>query len=683
MRELVLATVAVAALWWPGRIAGLLDGAPLTGQVEAILLGFVAPALWWFHRSFFRSRAAQVGVAAIVILKIAAAFPAQEGWCVRFDPHRPIVRDSTGRPHSWDVRADWRSPNPSCSAVMTTPYTTFKEFPAWFFNLPPIDNNLPSFEDRPPGATTDLTVVGFINATDSGLLEIVTGPGMAMTLVVDGQPADHPNELSHRVQLTAGIHFVQASGTLTENHWQFMPSWNRALFGSSGFPTATLARPGTIDRPLMRRALGWLTTLVILAFVLAWVGSAFLAWSTRPIIAWTVVASVVLGYVAPRAGNQFVTSSLAGWSIASLALAAFIPIAPNARKLRTVFVLIGVPWLVFVAVGAIDHAGRFSLYAGGDDMWTYQRFAYRVYLQGYWLEGGQATFWFQPLYRWISGGLHMLFGDSSIGEYLWDGASLLAAALFAHEACARVAGFRWGLAAATLSLVLFMNGTGWEHFGIGLSENAATGLMYMAALTAISTERMPGTIAAGILATLSFYTRLNNLPMALAIAAFATSWRRAAAILGTVATGVFLFALRTWYYTGVFSVFHGTQFGNLAVWQAGLPFVENVSRMFGSAWMVLAMSDPPVLKWYAVPLFAAVLVSIAVLARVSWLRALPISLAIFFLAGWSGSLVARGTAYSGRFSTIMIGAACAVCVSAAAVLLTHFLPRFGHRTAGS
>ena len=47
-------------------------------------------------------------------------------------------------------------------------------------------------------------------------------------------------------------------------------------------------------------------------------------------------------------------------------------------------------------------------------------------MQGYWLEGGEKTFWFQPLYRWITGALHLVFGDSSVGEVYWDAACLLA-----------------------------------------------------------------------------------------------------------------------------------------------------------------------------------------------------------------------------------------------------------------
>jgi len=679
--------VAVAALWWPSHVSGPLDGAPLDGLLEAIALGLIAPALWWFHAGFFNRRVARIGLAALVLLKVSGAFLAQEGWCVRFDPPKPIVRGTNARPHSWDVRADWLAANPSCSAVMTSGYAEFKRFPVWFFNLPPTDDNLPAPEDRPPGATLGMTVVGFFSVNEPGLLEIVTGPGMDMTLVVDGQPADHADAQSHKIQLDPGVHFAQASGTLTGDRWRFEPSWNRALLGTSGFPLATMVRPAAIDRGAARSAIRWGTTLVIALLVLAWLASAFTAWTTPVVFAWLSVASLWLAYVAPRAGNQFVTSDLARWSVTALALAALVPAVEKLRTLRGLFVLVGIPWLAFIGVASIDHVGKFSLYAGGDDMWMFQRLSYRTYLEGYFLEGGQPTFNHQPLYRWIAGGLHILFGDSSIGEFFWDGACLLALALFAGEVTRRLAGPRWGVIAAALTLTFIIQGPGWMFFGIGLSETASAGFIYMAALTAIAAERWPSMLAAGFFATLGFYTRLNNLPIALAVAAFAVPlatearytlrparWAGgvksglAIAVTGTLIVGTLLFALRTWHYTGVFSVTYGlTQFKALSVWQSGMTWMGWARNMSDSALMVLTMNDPPRVSLYSIPMLTAAGLSIGAVLGIKGVRRLSLPLAVFFLAGCSGALIARGSAYAGRFSTILIGATGAVIVSALAM----------------
>ena len=88
--------------------------------------------------------------------------------------------------------------------------------------------------------------------------------------------------------------------------------------------------------------------------------------------------------------------------------------------------LVGVPWLAYVVVLAVPFIGYWRLYEYGNDYWMYQRFGYRIVMQGYWLEGGSTTFYFQPFYRWIAGLLHAVFGDSSVGELFWDGACLLA-----------------------------------------------------------------------------------------------------------------------------------------------------------------------------------------------------------------------------------------------------------------
>jgi len=39
-------------------------------------------------------------------------------------------------------------------------------------------------------------------------------------------------------------------------------------------------------------------------------------------------------------------------------------------------------------------------------------------MEGYWLHGGEptSTFWYQPLYRWTTGVLHLVFGDASVGD---------------------------------------------------------------------------------------------------------------------------------------------------------------------------------------------------------------------------------------------------------------------------
>lgn len=683
---LLWSAFTLAVLLWPAKIPGLFDGAPLDGGIEAVAIGLVVPVLCWFYPAFFRSRLATILIVALALLRIADAQFTQGGLCVRFDPQRTIVRDSTGRPHSWDVRADWRSPDPACSAVMTTGWTEYKRFPVWFFNLPPADNNLPTADDRPPYTTLKMTVVGYLDVEEPGSLDLQVGRYTPTTMVVDGRPAEQTGEASYRIEVTPGVHLLQIDSTLHSNEWHFNTAFNQHTLGTAGFPLATINRPAARDRGVLRAMVGGSSTTVTAVLLIAWIAAALRAWGDVRTLAWAAAASAWLALLVPGPGNAYTTTTLARWSITALGLAALLPLRQHVRTLRGAFVLIGIPWLVFAGVTAFDHVGKFSFYAGGDDQWTFQRLAYRIYLQGYWLEGGEQTFWFQPGYRWVAGAWHMVFGDSSIGEFYWDGICLAIVALFAHEAVSRAAGFKAGLIGAACVLTLVIQGPPWLYWGAGLSENAAAGFIYAAALSAMLASTWRLRVAAGVLATLGFYTRLNNLPLAFAVALFAiphdvrardlwtprawlhrVNWATAVTIAGVVAIGMALFALRTWYYTGHFSFFQGTTISVNSIYQPGMGLIDFVRRMLDSAWMVLSMNDPPRFVWYAAPLVAAVPLSLAALLSVPIVRNLPLSIVLFFLAGMSGALVARGVAYSGRFSTIVIGSATAVTIGAVAL----------------
>src|SRR4051794_3826139 len=115
--------LVIVATLWPSHLGGLLDGAPLDRFSEALLLGLIVPVLAWFNPAFLKHAAARVAIIAILLIKIGAAVAVQQqGWCIAFDPPRPMVRDSTGKPHAWDIRADWLADDPTCSAVMTDSY---------------------------------------------------------------------------------------------------------------------------------------------------------------------------------------------------------------------------------------------------------------------------------------------------------------------------------------------------------------------------------------------------------------------------------------------------------------------------------------------------------------------------------------------------------------------------------
>jgi hypothetical protein len=684
--------LAAIALWWPAHVRGPLDGAPLDRPLEALLLGLVFPALWWFHPAFLRQRLVRAAIAILLLTKVGTSFLAPAGWCVRFDPPAPIVRDSTGRPHSWDLRADWLSPNPECSAVMTRGYEEFKHFPVWFYNLPPVDDGWPSANDRPPYVVLPMSVVGFIEPSSAGVLEVQLGPAMDVNIVVDGVQAETVDPYTRRIDLNAGVHFVQISGTLTGNRWRLLPLWSGTPMGSMFFPAITLTPPSRLDG-LNGYVLRWLALVIVAILMAGWIGAALAASGHIPSIVWAVAAASCLALIGARESSNLAASPLARWSITALALSLAIPMPERLRSTRGAFLLIGVPWLAFIAAGFFVNIGRFSFYTGGEDSWTYQRYAYAIFMQEQWIRGGSATFYFQPLYRWTIGALHLLFGDSSVGEFYADGACLLAAALFSYRVVTTIAGHRWGVVGAVSVLTLVLQGPTFGFVGRGLTDISSMGLIYMSALFALNrqpdgTFRLKTAMAASSTAALAFYTRLNNFPVALSVASMAvplevparalwspmqtarrTSWFLVAGFVGTLAVALILFALHTWYYAGVFSITHGTSFGMNKTWQPDLPVAVNFQRMIEGFGVLLTLNDPPRFSLYSIPLLIAGVAAVAAIVGIKGFRELPLSVVLFFLGCVSIATVVRGIAYSGRYSTHLLGAACTLAVLVVARLV--------------
>lgn len=667
------------ALLWPARLAGPLDGVPLDTLGEAVVIGVVFPTLWWFHPRFLTTRLAHTCAIALLAWKaFMAVSVAQDGWCVRVVPARPYAKDATGAPHSWDLRADWRAADPACSAIMTRPYNDLHEFPAWFFNLPPPNESWPVPEDLPPAAAVRMTVNGFLTTGEPGVFEVDTSDGVSADVRADGRLLWRHSVEQGDVILPAGTHLVSIDAALTGNRWQFAPGWKDQHVWTAAI--ATMAKPSRLD--LMIRPWGkWVDSLLVTLLIAGWVASMLARARSVPVLLWAAGASIAMVLCARMNGGE-----VGRWLVACLSGALLIRMPQRMKNVFGAFLLIGVPWLTLIVMRSAPDAGRFRLYDWGNDFWMFQRFAYRIYMQGYWLEGGSTTFWFQPFYRWIAGALHLVFGDSSVGEFYWDGACVLVSALFAFHVAKVVAGFRWGVAAAVTTLSLFALGNPWFFVGFGLSEITSAGFIYLAAFYAMRSRhgRLSAALTAGVLATLGFYTRLNNLPMAVGVAALAVplvrpvrtifrprewasrlSWRTVAGVCGTLCAGALLFAARTWHYTGVFSLFYGTQAARLSLWQAGAPFLVMVHRIAGSVMMVLTMNDPPRFDVYALPLLAGALFAALAVLGTPGLRRLPLGLVLFALSSLAGSLVARGSAYSGRFSIHVIAVMCAVVVCAA------------------
>lgn len=673
MIGLFWAGLAAIAIIWPARLAGPLDGAPLDRPLEAIVLGLLLPWMFVAAPKLLKRRDVRLLIVALLAWKaVSGQVFTREGWCLRFTSPVPVFVDDVRVPHSWDVRADWRSDVPQCSAIMTGNYSELERFPVWFYNLPPANFRDPVRPgDRPPGATLRLDLTGYLHAPSPATLQMQSGEDMTLSATVDGLDLTH-QQLHDGVALSAGDHDVHVRGDLRRSHWSLDLRFDNASMWQSALATTT--RPGALDVRLHSLA-KYIPTAIV--FSILAIGASVMTLEA-PLSAVAGVLMCLPIALLASLGREGLTRLLPLMLVIPAGIAAW----KRQRSHLVHALVIGLPFLaIFIALGW-PRAGLFTWYSSGDDWWMFQRFSYRVFMQGHWIEGGEKAFYNQPLYRWIAGALHMVFGDSSVGELFWDAAAALTGAVFAFQLVKAAANARWAWAASLLTLVVFVLGPTWYLIGRGMSEFSSAGFLYGAALCVMRARSgsrwcIP---AAGVLASLGFYARLNNAPMALALALFAlptalpaTAWRApaqlwrrfanpvSAGVILAIAIAVQLYSLRTWYYTGVYDMFFGSSARTFSIFRRGEPVLQS---MLSSLLTMLSMQDTPQFDVRALPLFFAAAASVLALLGVWRFAKIPLSAAGFCLAGVSAGLVVRGESYPGRFSVHLVPICAAVTVCA-------------------
>ena len=664
---IVWSVVLMAALLWPSRVLSALDGLPLDGRIEALVIGLVVPVLMWLHPRFLAKTVVRVAIVALLAIKIAdAALLTQQGLCGKFSQQTPgsyatnvltiPIEEPRGVLRSWDARVDMRADAPHCTAIIDRPYVEASAFPAWFVNIT-------DFETAGTRAFA-FDVNGYARVDKRGLFAIDVDRGMSVTGTIGGQPVSSTEGRPMLAALEAGTHRLDLHAAMTGEAWRFVPTWN----GRNAFDAVALTarEPRGVDRAA--GAFRDVELVVIVVLTIGWIAALVAQYRDSPaVVFWCVLSAVVLAQAgtSPRFGR---------FAVLLLTAAVLVPVSDAHRQLRGAMMLVGVPWLALIAWPALAHVGHFTAYSN-DDWLAYQVAGYRIFMHGYWLEGGSKVFDYQPLYRWMSGALHVAFGDSSVGELFWDAMCLLLGAAVAFTLVDRVAGFRWGVGAAVATLATFWLGTIWYFPGRGLSEVAAAGWGFIASLILLKDRpvRPASAALAAVFAVLMFYTRLNHLLFALFLIALIApfSARSAAAYVMTFVCGVALFAARTWWYTGHFSILYGTSLKNNDTGlRVSTIFDASVwSRVWHGMLALVWMNEPPSPDARALLVAAGLLLSIGALLHVPKLHRLPLSVAIVVVGACVSTLFAHTHNYPGRMSIHLVPFAVAMSATAGARLL--------------
>jgi hypothetical protein len=672
----------LVALAWPSRALGALDGLPLNGRAEALLLGIVVPSLLWFDRRSLQRASMRGAIVVLLGVKLAGLALTPQGLCARFSTTAPLLGETHTIPidepegwlRSWDVRANWRDRTPACTAIVDRAYPDARSFPAWFVNL--LDAIRPGRQDLA------LDLNGSMHVSSAGVFTLPRSEGMRIEGRIGGATID-PEAAVISTPLPAGDHVIRIHAAMTGDRWSLMPQWNgRDAWSATTF---TVAAPTTLDAAAT--IIGFVTTVLAMGIVGWWMWLAFAPWRDEPVLLiWSAVAAVTMAVAAANEG-------IARIAAVALLAAAAVPVATRHRNLRAAFLLLGVPWLAFFAVRAVPEIGAFTAYSH-DDWLAYQVAGYRIVMGGYWLEGGSTAFDYQPLYRWISAALHMVFGDSSAGEIIVDASALLSGALLTFWIVKSTAGFRWAVAAGAAVLMTFSIGTTWYFVGRGLSETVGAGFGFLAAFLLLRGRlgRSSSIVAAGTFAVLMFYTRLNFGAAAATLAALllplsvTTSLGRAtidrvrsiriwpiAGYAAAIATGVLLFMSRTWWYTGRFSVLYGTSLKNNDIGLRADTIADPAvwSRIRHSVAALIFMNEPPHFDVRALFVTAGMVVVVLGALQVPALRRLPLALTLVTLGACLSALFVHTHNYPGRMSIPLVPFACATAFTGARLMLVR------------
>jgi hypothetical protein len=321
---------------------------------------------------------------------------------------------------------------------MTRAYGDSSEMPVWFFNLPPPDDAVVRDGFHPGQIPIRVGGASYLTVRDTGTFELLTTDAMQATLRVDNTRVEviEPRTIAWSCSAAAISSIRRHDARQGVANRAVM---ERTRMGSTAFPVATLRPPSRVDR-IVRPAGNWLLVVAVIGLLVAWSWSAVARVHAGELLWWSGAASLAIVVVTTYLPQQ------GAWYTAAAALLPFLmPVRRRYMNARGLFFLIIVPWLAYVGAANAHQIGRWTLYGIGNDNFLFQRFSYRIFMQHYWLEGGQTTFWNQPLFRWIAGVLHMIFGDSSVGQAYWDATAVAIMMLFAYRVVAPSSGATgWG-----------------------------------------------------------------------------------------------------------------------------------------------------------------------------------------------------------------------------------------------
>ena len=524
---LVLALPAGLVFWF--------DGLPLSGPAETLALVIGLPLLLLLHPWFLARPWVVKLVAVLLLIKLALVWVTpMEGLGVRV-----YADDAARAAGAWErtYQSLWR---PGVSALLQGAWPTREHFPIEWINR--IDDFAQRMKpDRPRHQVRPwLEVEGWLRMPlQAGLALAVPGMSEGRVTATDAQGRDWEVPLLTDRAAGTKLDVDQCpQGRLHVKGWLRMqpitaPQWGlHPLMVRSGHrcdplpPAIMWAQPAggriSSERIALARLLALACTLGLLALAGAWWLAALGRWWGRGVLTWDLALVALLGLVLPWLWRQTPTWEFMapvrglGISLGLLVLLALRPSQAQAwgsRLSLVVLFALGPGLLLEFGLKWWPDLGRMDFFPTGSDMLSYQNFGREIFVGGDFWQQRIKVLHCQPLYRYLAGGLHALFGQALFAQRMLDIWSVLAGAGLAAWLAGRLGARPWlALLAAWLIVVRVLGDMFLNLLGVGLQEYAAMLFMMLAAWAAAQTQgRLMVAAGAGLLAALAFWLRMDHL----------------------------------------------------------------------------------------------------------------------------------------------------------------------------
>jgi len=336
-----------------------------------------------------------------------------------------------------------------------------------------------------------LLVSSYVEIVDSVEIIFYGGSGLQKESKLTFNPIDSDNKinldvLSHNMLLqkndpaliAPGLYFMSGVLNYMGQDWTFdfqvlEKNKNTSLFNQATFFQSKPAEITLNSFPFLNLFIAWLINVLISTIVLIWffqiVQSFKLSFTDLGLAVFTLLFTLFfvkhLGNHLHILANLFIVYGLTCLCFKSI----------NFRY--AIFNLFAITLLVF-SMKWLPQIAEFKFYSFGDDWLKYQVLARKIFIDGDWVNWGEQALVYQPLYRFLVGVFHLLFGQSSFAQQIFDVWCILGTA-FLLFSILRNTHLKLAFIAFLICSFIFLN-AGYSRFiGSGLQEISAAFFMIL------------------------------------------------------------------------------------------------------------------------------------------------------------------------------------------------------------